>query len=67
MAIVVVDRGAVVGGRSGEDAKVGRVARSHGGHGDFPLVDMEFLCTSYVISYIIRENEGVTTFLASEK
>ncbi len=46
---MVVGNERVVGGRSGEAAKVGDVARSHGCHGEFQQVDRGFLCTLYVI------------------
>ena len=50
MAVVVVDHGWIVGRRPGESAEVGSVARSHGCHGVGLQVDMEFLCTFFVVS-----------------
>ena len=46
MVVEIVD---IVGGRLGEVSKVGEVVRSHGCHGGLKRMDMEFLCTLYVI------------------
>ena len=46
MVVEIVD---LVGGRCGEVSKVGKVAKSHGCSGGLQRMDMEFLCTLYVI------------------